>query len=93
MEGVLSGGLMEVGMKGNSEMVFKVVMEYFIEMAVMLSMKGHGITACLMARAPNFSRMDKNTKVHLSKTNSMAMEYFTKMIPSFMEFGKIMSYP
>lgn len=92
MEGVLFGGLMEVGMKVNSEMVSKVAMEYFIEMAVMLNMKVHGIMVCLMVKVLNSSRTDKNTKAHLSKTNSMEMEFSIKMIPLFMEFGKIMSY-
>lgn len=81
MEEVLSGGLMEVGMKGNSEMVSRVVMEYFIEMVVMLNMKVHGITVCLMVKALNSSRTDKNTKALLSKTNSMEMEFSIKMIP------------
>lgn len=92
MEGVLSGGLMEVGMKDNSEMVSKVVMEYFIEMVVMLNMKVHGIMVCLMVKVLNSSRTDKNIKALSSKTNSMEMEFSIRMIQLFMEFGKIMSY-
>ena len=92
MEGVLSGGLMEVGMKDNSEMVSKVVMEYFIEMVVMLNMKVHGIMVCLMVKVLNSSRTDKNIKAPSSKTNSMEMEFSIRMIRLFMEFGKIMSY-
>lgn len=85
------GGLMGAGMKVNLEMEFKVVMEFCIEMEDMLSMKVLGIMECLMEKELSISRMAKNTKDLLKKTNSMEMEYFTKMIQLYMGSGKTIS--
>lgn len=80
MEEVLSGGLMEAGMRVSLEMEFKVDMVYFIETVVMFSMKDLGTMECLMERVLNSLKMDRNMKVHLNKINSMEMECFIKMI-------------
>ena len=77
---VPSGGPMEVGMKVNSGMGFKAVMESFIEMVVTLNTKDLGIMECSMARVLNSSKMDKNMKDRLNRINSMEMEYSIRMI-------------
>lgn len=76
----LSGGLMEVGIKDNLEMEYKVVTGYYIEMVDMLNIKDLGIMVCLMEKVHNSFRMVKNIKVHSSKINSMEMVYSIKMI-------------
>ncbi len=89
MVGVLFGGQMVAGMKEISEMVSKVDGECFTEKEDIVNTKVTGIMVCLMEKAPNISKMDSVMKVHLSKTSSMEKEYFTKMIQSFTEFGRI----
>lgn len=86
------GGLMVVGMKGSLEMEFKAGMEFYIEKEVILSIKDHGIMECLMEKALNSFRMDKNIKVLLNRINSTEMESSIKMIQLFMEFGKITNF-
>ena len=76
----LFGGLMAVGMKVNLEMVFKVAMEFYTDKAGINSMKVLGITGCLMEKGFNSSKMEKSMKAHLKKINSMAKEYFIRMI-------------
>jgi|LakMenE01Jun11ns_1017448.scaffolds.fasta_scaffold9662366_1 hypothetical protein len=86
------GGQMEVGMKVNLEMVYKVVMVYYTEMEELLNIKVLGIMVCLMAKVHNSLKMDKNMKVHSKKINFMEMVYFIKMIQLYMEYGKITNY-
>jgi len=83
---------MEVGMKVNLEMVYKVVMVYYTEMEELLNIKVLGIMVCLMAKVHNSLKMDKNMKVHSKKINFMEMVYFIKMIQLYMEYGKITNY-
>ena len=89
---VLFGGLMEVGMKVNSEMVCKVGGEFFTGKEDIANMKVTGITVCLMEKGHNTFRMENAMKAHSSKTNFTEKAFFTKMTQSFTEFGKIMSY-
>jgi hypothetical protein len=86
------GGQMEVGMKVNLGMVYKVVMVYYTEMEELLNIKVLGIMVCLMAKEHNTSKMDKNMKVHSNKINFMEMVYFIKMIQLYMVYGKITNY-
>ena len=86
------GGLMEAGIKANLEMESKADMEFCIVMEDMLNMKDLGIMECLMEKGHSFLRMDKSMKGLSNKINFTEMVYSLKMIPSFMEFGKIMSY-
>lgn len=80
MEEVHFGGLMEVGMKDNLEMEFKVVMVFYIETVVLFNMKDHGIMVCLMEKVSSSFKMDRSMKVPLNKISFMETVYFTKMI-------------
>lgn len=77
---VHSGGLMEVGMKGNLEMEYRAVMGFFIEKAGIFNMKAHGTMECLMVKVPNSLKTAKDTKDHSNKTNFTVMVYFSKKI-------------
>lgn len=92
MAEALFGGLTVAGIKANLEMEFKVDMGSYIETEDTQSMRDLGIMECLMEKVPNISRMDKNIKGRLKKTNSMGTEFFTKTILLYTEFGKIISY-
>jgi hypothetical protein len=74
------GGLMVVGIRVNLETEFRVDMESYIEMEVMFNIRDLGITECLMEKAPNSLKMDKNIKVPLNRTNSTGMVFSTRMI-------------
>ena len=80
MEEEHSGGQMAAGMKVNLKKDCKVDKELFIEMEIIRNMKDFGITECLMERVFSSSRMVKGMKEHLSKINSMEMEYSTRKI-------------
>ena len=80
MEEVHFGGLMEVGMKDNLEMEFKVVMVFYIETVVLFNMKDHGIMVCLMEKVFSSFKMDRSMKAPLNKISFMETVYFTKMI-------------
>jgi hypothetical protein len=83
---------MEVGMKVNLEMVYKVVMVYYIEMEELLNIKVIGIMVCLMGKEHNSLKMDKNMKVHSKKINFMEMVFFIKMIQLYTVYGRITNY-
>lgn len=92
MEGEPSGGVMEVGMRVNSEMEFKVDGECFIEKEVTENMKATGTMECLTVKVHNTSKTEKDMKEHLNRTSSMEMVSSIKMIRLFMVFGKTTSY-
>jgi len=92
MEGEHFGGVMEVGMRVNLEMVCKVDGECYIERVVIESMRAIGTMECLMVKVSNTSRTDKDMRGHLNRTNSMEMVSSIKMIRLFMEFGRTMNY-
>ena len=79
-EEVLFGGLMEVGMKDSSEMVFKAAMVFFIGKGGTDNTKVHGIMEWLMEKVFSILKMDKSMKELLNRINSMERAYFTKMI-------------
>ncbi len=92
MEEELSGGVMEVGMRANSEMVFKVDGGYFIDREVTGSMRAIGTMECLTVKVHNTSKTEKDMREHLNRTSSMETVSFIKMIRSFMVFGRTTNY-
>lgn len=89
---VLFGGQMEVGMKVNLETAYKADREFFIGKVDTASMKATGTMVCLMVKEHNTFRMGSVMKVHSKKISFMEKASFTKMIRSFTEYGKTMSY-
>ena len=85
------GGPMVAGIKANFEMEFRVDTEFCTGMEDINNMKVHGIMECLMEREHNFSKMGKNMKERLKRTNFMDKVYFIKMTRLFMEFGRTMN--
>ena len=92
MEEELSGGLMEVGIRVSSEMGFRVVLVLCSVRVEIVNMKDIGTMACSMVKEFNFSKTVRSMKGHSKKTSSMETESSTRMIRSFMECGRIMSY-
>lgn len=86
------GGQMAAGMREISEMVYKVDGECYTEKEGIANTKATGIMVCLMVKAPNTSRTDSDMRALSSKTSSTVRVYFTKMIRSFMECGRTISY-
>ena len=85
------GGLMEVGMKETSKMVFNVALVLYIVRVVLANTRVFGRMVCLMVKVFNTLTMDNDMKDTSKRINSMERVYFTKMTQSFMECGKTMS--
>jgi hypothetical protein len=79
MEEVLSGGLMEAGMKDNSKKEYNVGKVYFIVKEEINNMKVAGRMVCSMVKVFNILIMDKDTKATSNKINSTETVYFIKM--------------
>ena len=92
MEGELSGGLMEVGMKEILSKVFSVDMELCIDKVVINSMKECGRMVCLTVKELNFLIMDKDMKDISNRINSTVRVYFTRTTRLYTEYGKTTNY-
>ena len=91
MEEDCSGGETEVDTRDTLKMECNVGMVLFIERIIVWSMKGLGVTECLMVKEFKLSRMGRGTKVVSDKISSMVTEFSLKTILLFMVLGKIMS--
>ena len=78
MEKELFGGVMEAGMKVNSEMECKAAGEFYIVKGVINNMRVTGTMACSMERESSTSRMASGMREHLNKINSMVKVYSIK---------------
>lgn len=92
MERELFGGAMEVGMKVNLEMDYKVDGEFYIVKVVIVNTRATGIMVCSMEKGYNTFRTASGMRVPSNKTNSMEKVYFIKMTRLYMEYGKTTNY-
>lgn len=89
MEKAHFGGAMAAGTKVSLETEFRTAGESSSEKVDTRSTKAHGTMVCSMAKVPNSSKMDNDTKEPLKRTNSTETECSIRMIRSSTESGKI----
>ncbi len=65
----LFGGKMDPNIAANFQMGNKLVLEYYIELAIIFNMKEVGLMECSMEKGYNILKMDRGMKDSLNKTS------------------------
>ena len=92
MEREPSGGVMEVGIKGNLETEYKVGGGFCIVKEDIDNTREIGIMECLTEKEYSIFRTVSAMREPSNKTNSMEKEYSTKTTLLYMEFGRTTNY-